>query len=142
MKRILLLSAATIISAALSAQTVANMNDLKPEKKAMAVSLKLTGELSTKGNSDYRQMRDLCFQTRTIDLSDANSTELPNNAFHSRHQLEHITLPKILKSIGTQAFFACDKLHDITIPASVETIGELPSRDVKVLQNLLLRASQ
>ena len=42
MKRILLLSAATIISAALSAQTVANMNDLKPEKKAMAVSLKLT----------------------------------------------------------------------------------------------------
>ena len=41
MKRILLLSAATIISAALSAQTVANMNDLKPEKKAMAGTILL-----------------------------------------------------------------------------------------------------
>ena len=52
MKRILLLSTAAVVSAAISAQTVANMNDLKPEQKAMAVSLKLTGELSTKGNSD------------------------------------------------------------------------------------------
>ena len=138
MKRILLLSAAAVVSAAISAQTVANMNDLKPEQKAMAVGLKLTGELSTKGNSDYRQMRDLCFQTRTIDLADANSNLLPNNAFHSRHQLEHITLPKILKTIGSQAFFACDKLQNITIPASVETIGAAAFSGCKALGEITI----
>lgn len=124
MKRILLLSAAAIVSAAISAQTVARMNDLKPEKKSMAVSLKLTGELSTTGNSDYRQLRDLCFQMRSVDLSSAQSTSIPDNAFHSRHQIEHVSLPQILKSIGSQAFFACDKLQDITIPSTVESIGD------------------
>lgn len=107
----------------MSAQTVERMNSLKPEQKSMAISLKLTGELSTDRKGDYRQMRDLCFQVRDIDLSDAKSTEIPKNAFHSRHQLLNIALPKVLKTIGTQAFFACDKLQNITIPASVESIG-------------------
>ena len=77
MKRILLLSAAAIVSAAISAQTVARMNDLKPEKKSMAVSLKLTGELSTTGNSDYRQLRDLCFQMRSVDPVSYTHLTLP-----------------------------------------------------------------
>lgn len=109
MRKFILLSAATLLSAVVSAQTVARMDDLKPEQKSMAVSLKLTGELSTTGNSDYRQLRDLCFQMRSVDLSEAQSTAIPNNAFHSRHQLEQITLPTAAKSIGSQAFFACDQ---------------------------------
>ena len=124
MKRILLMSAAAMASAALSSQTVKTMSDLKPEQKSMAISLKLTGRLSAEPKGDYRQMRDLCFQVRTIDLGDAQSTEIPKNAFHSRHQLENIVLPKALKTIGTQAFFACDKLQAVTIPASVDTIGD------------------
>lgn len=123
MKRILLMSAAAMASAALSSQTVKTMSDLKPEQKSMAISLKLTGRQSAEPKGDYRQMRDLCFQVRTIDLGDAQSTEIPKNAFHSRHQLENIVLPKALKNIGTQAFFACDKLQAVTIPASVDTIG-------------------
>lgn len=47
MRKFILLSAATLLSAVVSAQTVARMDDLKPEQKSMAVSLKLTGELST-----------------------------------------------------------------------------------------------
>ena len=54
---------------------------------------------------------------------DAQSLEIPKNAFHSRHQLETIILPKTIKTIGTQAFFACDKLNAITIPKSVENIA-------------------
>lgn len=141
MKRIFLLSAAAIVSAALSAQTVAKMSDMKPETKAMAVSLKLTGELTTEGNSDYRQLRDLCFQLRDLDLSDANSTVLPKNAFHSRHQLEHIKLPKILKTIESQAFFACDKLQEITIPASVTNIGEAAFSGCKGLESVVIEGS-
>ena len=141
MKRIFLLSAAAIVSAALSAQTVKRMDDLKPEQKSMAISLKLTGELSTDRKGDYRQMRDLCFQVRDIDLADAQSTDIPKNAFHSRHQLESITLPKVLKTIGTQAFFACDKLQGITIPASVETIGDAAFSGCKSIAELTINGS-
>ncbi len=141
MKRIFLLSAAAIMSAALSAQTVARMDDLKPEQKSMAISLKLTGELSTTGNSDYRQLRDLCFQMRSLDLSDAQSTTIPNNAFHSRHHIEHIVLPKVLKTIGSQAFFACDKLQEITIPASVETIGDAAFSGCKSITELTINGT-
>ena len=141
MKRIFLLSAAAIVSAALSAQTVAKMSDMKPETKAMAVSLKLTGELTTEGNSDYRQLRDLCFQLRDLDLSDANSTVLPKNAFHSRHQLERIKLPKILKTIESQAFFACDKLQEITIPASVTNIGKAAFSGCKGMESVVIEGT-
>lgn len=141
MKRIFLLSAAAIVSAALSAQTVAKMSDMKPETKAMAVSLKLTGELTTEGNSDYRQLRDLCFQLRDLDLSDANSTVLPKNAFHSRRQLERIKLPKILKTIESQAFFACDKLQEITIPVSVTNIGEAAFSGCKGLESVVIEGT-
>ena len=141
MKKIILLSAATLLSAALSAQTVARMDDLKPEQKSMAVSLKLTGELSTTGNSDYRQLRDLCFQMRTVDLSEAQSTEIPNNAFHSRHQLEKILLPTTAKSIGSQAFFACDKLASVTIPASVERIGAAAFSGCSALEEVVIEGT-
>lgn len=141
MKRLLLLSATTILSAVMSAQTVERMDNLKPEQKSMAISLKLTGELSTDRKGDYRQMRDLCFQVRDIDLSDAKSTEIPKNAFHSRHQLLTIALPKQLKTIGTQAFFACDKLQNITIPASVESIGAAAFSGCKGMTELTIEGA-
>lgn len=141
MRKFILLSAATLFSAVVSAQTVARMDDLKPEQKSMAVSLKLTGELSTTGNSDYRQLRDLCFQTRSVDLSEAQSTEIPNNAFHSRHQLEKILLPATAKSIGSQAFFACDKLEKITIPAGVESIGNAAFSGCKALEEIVIEGT-
>lgn len=141
MRKFILLSAATLLSAVVSAQTVARMDDLKPEQKSMAVSLKLTGELTTTGNSDYRQLRDLCFQMRSVDLSEAQSTAIPNNAFHSRHQLEQITLPTAAKSIGSQAFFACDKLGKITIPAGVESIGAAAFSGCTALEEITIKGA-
>ena len=141
MKRIFLLSAAAIVSAALSAQTVAKMDDLKPEQKSMAISLKLTGELSTDPKGDYRQMRDLCFQVRNVDLGEAKSTEIPKNAFHSRHQLEGVVLPNVLKTIGTQAFFACDRLQGVVIPASVEKIGDAAFSGCKSMTEVTIKGT-
>lgn len=141
MKKTILLSVSALLSMMVSAQTVECMDSLKPEQKAMAVSLKLTGRLSVSANGDYRQMRDLCFQVRTIDLGDAQSTEIPKNAFHSRHQLVNITLPKILKTIGTQAFFACDKLQRITIPATVEHIGDAAFSRCKAVAELTIEGN-
>lgn len=141
MKKTILLSVSALLSMMVSAQTVECMDSLKPEQKTMAVSLKLTGRLSASANGDYRQMRDLCFQVRTIDLGDAQSTEIPKNAFHSRHQLVNITLPKILKTIGTQAFFACDKLQRITIPATVEHIGDAAFSRCKAVAELTIEGN-
>ena len=141
MKRIFLLSAAAMVSAVLSAQTVARMDDLKPEQKSMAINLKLTGELSTEPKGDYRQMRDLCFQVRSIDLADAQSTDIPKNAFHSRHQLETVRLPKMLKTIGSQAFFACDKLQRIDIPRSVETIAAAAFSGCKGMNEIVIEGT-
>ena len=66
MKKTILLSVSALLSMMVSAQTVECMDSLKPEQKAMAVSLKLTGRLSASANGDYRQMRDLCFQAISV----------------------------------------------------------------------------
>ena len=123
------------------AQTVANMNNLNAEQKSMAVKLKLTGKLTTKRNSDFRQLRDLCWQLRDVDLSDAQCDTIPANAFHSRHKLQSILLPNDVKVISEHAFFACDNLRDITIPASVRTIGDATFSGCKSLQSITLEGN-
>ncbi len=129
------------LAAPAMAQTVANMNDLKAEQKSMAVKLKLTGKLTTTHNSDFRQLRDLCWQLRDVDLSDAQCDTIPANAFHSRHKLQSILLPNDVKVISEQAFFACDNLRDITIPASVKIIGDATFSGCKSLESITLEGN-
>lgn len=102
---------------------VARMDSLRLEDKPYLKSVTLTGQLSTKGNSDFRQLRDLAYQVEHIDLSQATVDEIPNNAFHSRRNLRSIRLPQSIHRIGSQAFFACSGLERIVIPASVKEIG-------------------
>lgn len=108
----------------LSAQTIANMDSLSADKKSAAIAIKLTGKLTTEGNSDFRQLRDLCWQLRQVDLGDASCTTIPKNAFHSRHHLQGIILPKQLSDIESQAFFGCDNLQSIVLPAGVKKVGK------------------
>ncbi len=118
----LLTLAFSFFALGLSAQTVNRMDELQPEQKAAAKQLKLLGKLSTSGNSDFRQMRDLCYQLETADLSAADCEAIPNNAFHSRHALKSILLPTNLKTIGSQAFFACNSLTQLTLPSSLTRV--------------------
>lgn len=90
MRKILSLTVACLLTSWMSAQTVANMDSMKAEKKSVATSIKLTGKLTTVGNSDFRQMRDLCWQLRHVDLSASDCPSIPKNAFHSRHHLQSI----------------------------------------------------
>lgn len=103
--------------------TTASMKDLRPEDKPYLKSVTLTGKLTTTGNSDIRQIRDLAFQVEHVDLSAADCPTLPDNAFHSRRNLRSIVLPKNLTHIGSQAFFGCRNLERIVIPAGVTHIG-------------------
>ena len=139
--RIFLSLAASVLSLTLSAQTVARMNDLKPEQKAAATNLKLTGQLSTSGNSDFRQLRDLCYQLRHVDLSLADCENIPNNAFHSRPVLETIVLPTQVKSIGSQAFFACHSLRNITLPKSVTRVGDAAFSSCENLKEITIEGN-
>lgn len=103
---------------------VANMKDLRPEDKPYLKSITLTGHLTTTGNSDFRQLRDLSFQVERVDLRRAVCSAIPDNAFHSRPYLRSVILPQGVTKIGSQAFFGCRRLERIVIPASVEEIGE------------------
>ena len=138
MRKILSLTVACLLTSWMSAQTVVNMDSLKAEKKSVATSIKLTGKLTTMGNSDFRQMRDLCWQLRHVDLSASDCPSIPKNAFHSRHHLQSIILPANLQAIGSQAFFACDKLQSISLPSQVKQVGKAAFSGCKNLQDITI----
>lgn len=138
MRKMISFAVFALLATSLSAQTVANMKDLNAEKKSAAINLKLTGTLTTTRNSDFRQLRDLCWQLRTLDLSEATCPVLPKNAFHSRHHLQSIILPNQLQEIGSQAFFACDHLQDVVIPKSVTKVGAAAFSGCKALENITI----
>ena len=43
-----------------------NITSLSAEKKAEAVNVTLTGSLTSTRNGDFRQLRDLCWQMRSL----------------------------------------------------------------------------
>ena len=141
MRKFISLAVVALLASSMSAQTIANMKDLNAEKKSAAINLKLTGTLTTTKNSDFRQLRDLCWQLRNLDLSEATCPVLPKNAFHSRHHLQRIILPNQLQEIGTQAFFACDNLQEVVIPKSVTKVGAAAFSGCKSLKNITIEGT-
>lgn len=133
--------ATSFLSTALMAQTISRVDELKPEQKAAATALKLTGKLSTQGNSDFRQLRDLCYQLRTLDLGTADCEVIPNNAFHSRRSLTAITFPDNLKSIGSQAFFACHALQKVEFPKTLGRIGDAAFSSCESLKEITINGT-
>ena len=133
--------AASLLSATLAAHTISHMDRLTPEQKAAAHHLKLTGKLSVEGNSDFRQMRDLCWQLQTADLSAADCEVIPANAFHSRRQLEQVMLPGNVRTIGSQAFFACRSLRTLNLPKSLERVGDAAFSCCEELQEVVIEGS-
>lgn len=102
---------------------VSQLKDLTPAQKPRVTKLALTGTLTARGNSDFRQLRDLCPQLRELDLSQADVTEIPDNAFLGCSNLRKIILPTKLRKIGYQAFLGCRGLTSISFPAGLEEVG-------------------
>lgn len=101
---------------------VSQLKDLTPAQKPRVTKLALTGALTARGNSDFRQLRDLCPQLRELDLSQADVTEIPDNAFLGCSNLRKIILPTKLRKIGCQAFLGCRGLTSISFPAGLEEV--------------------
>ena len=118
------------------AQQVNSISQLQPEQKAAAKSIVLTGTPTLSGNSDFRQLRDLCFRLEHLDLSRANCPVIPKNALYSHHRLHTLLLPQGVEEIGSQAFFACDSLQRLRLPASLRTVGTAAFSGCKCLSEL------
>ena len=122
--------------------TTGNITSQSADRKAKVVNVTLTGTLSTTGNSDFRQLRDLCYYMETLNLASANCVSIPKNALHSRHNLRKLTLPNNLQTIGSQAFFACDSLQGtINFPNSTTNIGASSFAQCKMLDGIYFTAT-
>ena len=103
MRKMISFAVFALLATSLSAQTVANMKDLNAEKKSAAINLKLTGTLTTTRNSDFRQLRDLCWQLRTLDLSEATCpvlpTDSPDDVAKKVHALEYEHFPQVIEQV-------------------------------------------
>ena len=73
-------------------------------------------------NDDFRQLRDLHWDMKELDMSLANCDSIRQNALHSRHRLKKIVFPDKLRIIGSQALFACDSIESLILPAGTERI--------------------
>ena len=122
----------------LAAQTVRRMADLDAAAKADATHIALTGTLSTAGNSDFRQLRDLCWQLESLDLSQADCPTIPRCALHSRHALKRLALPDNVRLIDAQAFYACDALTDVCLPPGLDSIAPEAFAGCTALRTLTL----
>ena len=66
-----------------------------------------------------------CACIKSLTFEDGSMLQsIGKNAFHWNDGLTNVELPEGLKAIGDGAFYDCTGLEDITIPGSVETIGE------------------
>ncbi len=76
-----------------------------------------------------------------IDLSVAENTEIPDEAFKGCYNLKTLKLPAGLTQIGYMATAECVNLESIAIPASVEEIGDRAFEDCRSLQSITFGGS-
>lgn len=81
--------------------------------------LRLSGKLNADDWSSIKNMTGL----KCIDLTNAQITDIPDNAFSSS-QLRFVDLPTCLKTIGAQAFYKRYLTGKLTLPATLEKIGQ------------------
>lgn len=86
--------------------------------------LKISGTLNS---ADWTTIRNLS-NLMGLDLENANTASIPNQAFYNRSSFSYIKLPKELTSIGESAF-QNTHIREVYIPATVNSIGTSAFRD-------------
>lgn len=91
-------------------------------KPAQVVGLKVNGTINA---DDFRQMLVNMKSLLRLDLSDCDITEIPDGALGGKTQLQELTLPDGLQTIGKNAFQGCPYLTGkLNLPSDVTTIGD------------------
>ncbi|MBP3228352.1 MAG: family 20 glycosylhydrolase [Bacteroidaceae bacterium] len=143
-KTLALLITAAFSAAPLLAQplTAPDVRSLPQEVKDTVSALRLTGGLTMEGNSDFRQMRDVCGRLTDVDMTAANVTVIPDNAFFAASQLKRIALPRTLETIGRYAFFGCKSLGgELALPEGMKSVGEGAFQGCRAVKSLRLPAT-
>ena len=83
-------------------------------------NLKVKGVMNETDWGHIKMMKNLC----VLDLSEAQTTEVPANAFENRSHpfLHRVVLPEGVKSIGASAFYN-SYIEEINFPSTLESIG-------------------
>ena len=81
--------------------------------------LKINGAM----NSDDWATVKLLTGIKAIDFTNTSITSIPESALSGKSYLSTVMLPETVTSIGNNAFYGTN-FYQITIPASVETIGD------------------
>ena len=89
---------------------------------AKVVGLKVNGTINA---DDFMQMRSNMKSLLRLDLSDCDITEIPDGAMKGKIQLQELTLPARLKTIGNNAFQNCPYLTGkLDLPSTITSIGD------------------
>ena len=89
---------------------------------AKVVDLKVNGTINA---ADFSQMLVNMKSLLRLDLSDCDITDIPDNALKGKTQLQELTLPTGLQSIGKSAFYGCTYLTgQLNLPSTLTSIGE------------------
>ncbi len=65
-------------------------------------------------------------------------TRIGNWAFFPCADLQHITIPRTIRSIGRAAFSSCISLREINLPDSLESIGDGAFTNCRMLKEVIL----
>ena len=85
------------------------------------VGLKVKGAINA---DDFMQLRSNFKSLLRLDLSECDITEIPDGAMKGKTQLQKLTLPTKLQTIGRSAFQGCPYLTGrLDLPAGVTSIG-------------------
>jgi len=89
---------------------------------AKVVDLKVNGTINA---DDFTQMLVNMKSLLRLDLSDCEITEIPDNAMNGKTQLQELTLPTSLQTIGMNAFKDCQYLTgELNLPSTLTSIGD------------------
>ncbi len=86
-------------------------------------SIKLVGRLTDKEWSKLRKLLNDNKDIKSVDLSEAECSVIPQSAFANDSNLTSILLPNSVKKIESNAFRSCKGLTSIIIPSGVTIIG-------------------
>ncbi len=100
--------------------------------------LMITGEINGKDLETLKDNIDK-FSELYINATLSETTELPNYfAAVKMNNLEVITLPEGMTSIGSSAFYGCTALTSISLPEGLTSIGNYAFRDCAALTSISL----
>ena len=105
-------------------------NEMPSQIKYLTIN---AGTLTEEG---FDRIRASYRNLESVDLANAENTELSDEAFKGCYNLQTLRLPAGLKEIKYMAVAECVKLQAIDIPATVESIGDRAFEDCRSIQSI------